>query len=73
MLHPLHSARIISQKDTWDYIQLQQIHGRMFVEYYILIHGRMYAIIHTVKRDRAPGARHAVEINETAAVPGPTP
>lgn len=26
----------------------------MFGEYYILIHSRMYAIIHTVKRDRAP-------------------
>ena len=31
-----------------------------------------YAIIHNVKRDRPPGARHAVEIDETAAVPGHT-
>ena len=39
---------------------------------YQLMCTTIYDIIHTVKRDRAPGARHAVEIDETAAVPGPT-
>ena len=36
----------------------------------LLIYRGRYSIIHNVKRERAPGARHAVEIDETAAVPG---